>query len=866
MSEFSPMMNQYFKIKEQYKDALLFFRLGDFYEMFFDDAVTASRELELVLTGRDCGQDERAPMCGVPFHSAEGYIARLVAKGYKVAICEQTEDPATAKGIVRRDVVRVITPGTVTESSMLDEGKNNYIGCIFVEKKAAGLAFADISTGELQATELSGKAIENLVINEIARFTPSELIANSKTAEKKAIIEFVRNKASLPIDAYNDEDFDFETSSKIIRDHFKTVKEEIFENRLLVCSVGALMSYLYETQKNNVSNIEEIKTYNDAKFMALDESARRTLELTQSERRQETKGSLLWVLDSTKTAMGKRMLRSWVENPLVSLPEISMRLNAVDELYSNTIKLAEIKEQLSDINDIERIITRIVYETANARELKVLSNTIKRLPQLKAALEGFNSNSLSEIQREIDLLTDVEELIETAIVDDPPFTVREGGLIKDGFNPELDELRTIVSGGKSFLVTLEEQEQQKTGIKKLKIGYNRVFGYYIEVLNSFKELVPEHYIRKQTLSNCERYITPELKELESKVLGAQDRISKLEYEIFSAIRAKTADQQFRIRRTAAAIAKLDTLCSIAHAAVENGYNRPIVDLSDRIEIKGSRHPVVEKFSDGPFVPNDALLDCDDNRTAIITGPNMAGKSTYMRQIALIAIMAQIGSFVPADSAVIGIVDGIYTRIGASDDLSMGKSTFMSEMSEVAYIISNATKKSLIILDEVGRGTSTYDGMSIARALLEYITDKKNIGAKTLFATHYHELTQLEDEISGVKNYYITAKKRGDDIIFLRRIVRGTSDGSYGIEVARLAGVPKRIADRAKEILDEIEANKGHYHYVPKSVKSDDELTFGNTFADNANLAIVDELKNLDINVLTPIEAMTILHGIIKRLN
>jgi len=867
MADFSPMMTQYLKIKEQYKDALLFFRLGDFYEMFFDDAVTASRELELVLTGRDCGQDERAPMCGVPFHSAESYIARLVAKGYKVAICEQVEDPATAKGIVRREVVRVITPGTVTESSMLDEGKNNYIGCIFVENNAAGVAFADISTGDLQAAELQGKFVDNLVINEIARFTPAELIANRESSKRKTIFDFLKNKITLAVDTFDDERFDFEASSKIIKEHFTKLDDEIFEKKMLISAVGALMAYLYETQKNNVSNIEEIKVYNDSKYMTLDENARRTLELTQSERRREVKGSLLWVLDSTKTAMGKRMLRQWVENPLVTLPEISMRLNAVDELYSDTIRLMSIKDLLSGISDIERIITRIVYETANARELKVLSNTIKALPELKAALKGFSSKMLNEIERDIDLLSDVYELIETAIIDDPPFTVREGGLIKDGFNAELDELRSIVSGGKSFLVKLEEEEQQKTGIKKLKIGYNRVFGYYIEVLNSYKELVPEHYIRKQTLSNCERYITPELKELESKVLGSQERIAKLEYEIFAAIRAKTADQQYRIRRTASAIAKLDSLCSLAYAASQNGYTRPIVDLSDRLEIKNGRHPVVEKFTDEPFVPNDALLDCEDNRTVIITGPNMAGKSTYMRQIALITIMAQIGSFVPAESAVIGIVDGIFTRIGASDDLSMGQSTFMSEMSEVAFIIKNATRKSLIILDEVGRGTSTYDGMSIARALLEYITDKKNIGARTLFATHYHELAQLEDEISGVKNYYITAKKRGDDIIFLRRIVRGASDGSYGIEVARLAGVPKKVADRAKEILDDIESNKGHYHYVPKSVQSDsNQLSLGNTFADNANLAIIDEIKNLDINVLTPIEAMTILHGIIKRLN
>ncbi len=866
MAEFTPMMQQYFKVKEKYPDSILFYRLGDFYEMFFDDAKTASRELELVLTGRDCGQAERAPMCGIPFHAAEGYIAKLVSKGYKVAIAEQMEDPATAKGIVTRDVIRVHTPGTIIESNMLDEGKNNYLGCIVAEKNKCGVCFADISTGAVHTAMFEGKNCDEMTVNELARFMPTEILYNSFLVKMPKTNEFITKRMNVVAEMIPDANTDYEFCKAIVEEHFAKSLSEIGldDKDMAVSALGAAMRYLSDVQKHSLANVTDIDVFNNEKFMNLDAAARMNLELCETQRRREKKGSLLWVLDKTKTPMGKRLIRSWIEQPLLSVASIITRQNAVSELFEDTAKREDAFEQLAGVSDIERILTRVVYGTANAKELKALSQTLSKIPSVKTLLADSRSKMLTEIYTQLDTLEDICSLIDSAICDDPPFTVREGKMIKEGFNEELDSLRKIVSGGKEFLTEIEEREQAATGIKKLKIGYNRVFGYYIEILNSYKELVPETYIRKQTLANCERYITPELKELESKVLGAQERIVNLEYEIFVSIRKKVGDAQGRMRETAEALAKLDVLCSFAKVAVENGYERPEVDNSDVIDIKDGRHPVVEKFLDGaPFVPNDALLDCCDNRTAIITGPNMAGKSTYMRQVAILVLMAQTGSFVPARSARIGIVDAIFTRVGASDDLAAGQSTFMLEMSEVSSILKNATSKSLIILDEIGRGTSTYDGMSIARAVLEYVTDKKKLGAKTLFATHYHELTEIEEKMSGVKNYNTSVKKRGDEITFLRRIVRGAADGSYGIEVAQLAGIPKTVVARAKEILTELEEN-GFAPVIQTRIapqQEDNQLSF----ASGINDGVIEELRMLDVNTLTPIEALTKLYEIKKKI-
>ena len=869
MAEYTPMMQQYFKIKELHKDAILFYRLGDFYEMFFDDAKTASRELELVLTGRDCGQEERAPMCGVPFHAAEGYIARLVAKGYKVAICEQTQDPAQAKGIVTRDVIRIVTPGTVTDSIMLDETKNNYLAVLYKAEDKTGLCFCDISTAELCVSEYSDDKSGEKTVNELARFMPTELISNNEAAENKQIRTFVTRRSDIVASVKENREFDFYNSKQIIEKHFEKSLEElgVAAYPLAVCALGCMLQYLFDTQKNGLENITELKIHSEEKYLALNAAARANLELTETQRRRETRGSLLWVLDKTKTAMGKRLLRSWIEQPLVNVSSVVYRQNAVEELVCNNVMRSELMSILSGVNDLERIITRVVYGSANAKELRSLSQTLEKLPDIKALLENAGCNMLCDIFKETDLLTDVCTLINDSIKEEPPFSVREGNMIKDGYNEELDELRSIVDGGKDYLARIELEEQEKTGIKKLKIGYNRVFGYYIEVLNSFKELVPETYIRKQTLSNCERYITPELKELESKVLGAQERIAKLEYEIFSFVRERVAAQQMRIRATACACAKLDVLCSLAYVAQTNSYVRPVVDNSDVIDITNGRHPVVEKFLDGaPFVPNDTLLDSDENRTAIITGPNMAGKSTYMRQTALIVLMAQMGSFVPAGKATIGIVDSIFTRVGASDDLVAGQSTFMTEMSETASILATATSKSLIILDEIGRGTSTFDGMSIARAVLEFVTDKKKIGAKTLFATHYHELTEMENEMDGIKNYNTSVKKRGEDITFLRRIVRGPADGSYGIEVAKLSGVPQSVVNRAKVILAGLES--GDKVEIPvkmqKTVKEEPDSMQMGLFG-GVNDAVLEEIRQMDVNTLTPIEALTKLYEIKNRI-
>lgn len=863
MAELSPMMKQYFEIKKNYPDTILFFRLGDFYEMFFEDAKTASKELELVLTGRDCGQQERAPMCGVPFHSADSYIARLVSKGYKVAICEQTEDPKTAKGIVKRDVIRVISAGTVIESSMLDETKNNYLAVLCQAFDSMGICFADVSTGSVYLTSFS-ESCDEKTVDEMARFMPTEILLNKEAAALKRLSAFISKKTEATVEVLPPDSFNFEKAEKTVLSHFNKPSLEALGldgKQSAVCALGAALSYLYEAQKTDLNNIKEISYYSDAKYMKIGISTRRNLEITETMRDREKKGSLLWVLDKTKTAMGKRLIRSWLECPLYDCAAISKRHNAVAELCESTKKRNDFVSLMVDIYDMERLMTRVLYNTANAKELLSLKATLAPLPKIKELLKDSKSLLLKDIYNDIDVLEDVYTLVSQAISEDAPFSVREGGIINDNFNAELDELRKIVKGGKSFLTDLETKEQDETGIKKLKIGYNRVFGYYFEVPNAYKEIVPDSYIRKQTLSNCERYITQELKELETKVLGAQERIVSLEYEIFCSVRKKIGEQYERTSRTSKAIATLDTLCSLANVAISNNYTRPDINDSQTIIIKDGRHPVIEKMlKDTPFVPNDTELDCDKNRTAIITGPNMAGKSTYMRQVAIIVMMAQMGSFVPASYASIGLVDSVFTRVGASDDLASGQSTFMVEMSEVAEILDNATSKSLIILDEIGRGTSTYDGMSIAKAVLEYTADKKRLGAKTLFATHYHELTELENEMDGVKNFNIAVKKRGEDIIFLRRIVRGGADGSYGIDVARLAGVPDTVVKRAKVILKSLEENGVApvvSNVVRKETDDDMQVSFGST----AESEIIDELKALDVNTLTPIEAMSKLYEI-----
>jgi len=855
MAEMTPMMKQYLEIKKEYQDTILMFRLGDFYEMFFEDAKTASRELELVLTGRDCGQEERAPMCGVPFHSVDSYIARLVSRGYKVSICEQLEDPALAKGIVKRDVIRIHTPGTVIESSMLDESKNNFLCCIWLNGQSAGICFADVSTGELNLTQIDEKNPASKIVNEIGRYMPTEIRYNSQVSKSDKVRDFIRNRIECTADEIDEEKITHDYCRQIITAHFEKSLTElgIEGSNEAICALGAAIDYLTEVQKSGLENIREIDFYSDNRFMKIDFSSRRNLELTETMRNREKRGTLLWVLDKTKTAMGKRLIRSWIEQPLLNIAKISKRHNAVSELVNDSLMLNEEIENISDVNDIERLMARIVYETANAKELRSLCATVSMLPAIKGRISGCRSTLLNELYEKIDLLSDIGELIDSAIDEEPPFTVREGGMIKDGFNEELDSLRDIVNNGKGYIAAVQQAEQEKTGIKKLKIGYNRVFGYYIEVPNAFKELVPEEYIRKQTLANCERYITGELKDLESKVLGAQERIVKLEYEIFTQVRAKIASELYRIQKTAHAVAEIDVLCSLANVALKNNYTCPIMTDGQEIIIKDGRHPVVEKMvKDSPFVPNDTQLDCGDNRCAIITGPNMAGKSTYMRQVALIVLMAQCGSFVPASSAQIGVVDSIFTRVGASDDLASGQSTFMVEMSEVANILTNATKNSLLIFDEIGRGTSTFDGMSIARAVLEFAADKKKLGAKTLFATHYHELTELENEIDGAKNYNIAVKKRGDDITFLRRIVRGGADGSYGIEVAKLAGVPNTVVNRAKAILKELE-EKGVVTVIRTVEAQPEDMQM--SFGANAGNEIAEKLKALDVNTLTPIEAL-----------
>ena len=865
MANLSPMMKQYFDIKKQYPDTILFFRLGDFYEIFYDDAKLASRELDLTLTGRDCGQEERAPMCGVPFHSYETYLAKLVAKGYKVAICEQMEDPALAKGLVKRDIIRVVTPGTVLESSMLDESRNNYICSVYVRGNTAGVCFADISTGELYATVLNEELGEQLK-NELSRYSPSEILVNSAVLDFTQLPDFIRNRLSASLELLEDGEYEQQKTTEEVQEQFggKTLEDlELADKPELTAALGALFFYLHRTQRTGVERIASVQLYNGAQYMKLDLSARRNLELIETMRSKEKRGSLLWVLDKTHTPMGKRLIRTWIEQPLLSPAAISRRLNAVEELTGDAVLRDEIAEELSGIHDLERVMSRVVYGSANGRELRSLESTARRLPPLRSAIKEVQSQLLCSILKNIDPLKDIADLVDRAIVEEPPFSLREGGIIKSGFSEELDLLKGDMSSGRGILADIEAKERERTGIPKLKVGYNRVFGYYIEVSNAYKEQVPPEYIRKQTLTNCERFITPELKDLEGRILGAHDKSVQLEHSLFEQVRKEIAGQMERVQHTAVAIAQLDVLLSFAQVSVDNQYTRPIVDMSGKLELRESRHPVVEALLNAPFVPNDVTLDKDENRVAIITGPNMAGKSTYMRQVALITIMAQIGCFVPAASARVGIADAIFTRVGASDDLAAGQSTFMVEMAEVADILKNATSNSLVILDEIGRGTSTYDGMSIARAVVEFVANKRTLGAKTLFATHYHELTVLEDLLDGVKNYNIACKKHGDDITFLRRIVRGGADESYGIEVAKLAGVPNKVVKRAKQILAELTSAAPAVPQSRKLAKQEEAVPLQMTLTPPGEAEALERLRQIDVNTLTPIECMNELFELAK---
>lgn len=859
------MMQQYLRVKEEYSDSVVFFRLGDFYEMFFDDAEKISRELDLVLTGRDCGLEERAPMCGVPYHSCEAYISRLVAKGYKVAVCEQMEDPATAKGLVKREVVRVITPGTVIEDTMLDESKNNYLGVVARVGARVGICFVDASTGALYLTEFGGKDLSVKIMDELGRYAPSEILLSPEFSKDGKLSDFIRQRIGCLTQIRPAGCFDPAVCEDLVLKHFKAATiADLKLNGLpaAVAALGCALDYLYETQRTGLDAVNMINFYTEAQFMRLDLTARRNLELCETMRNKERKGSLLWVLDKTSTAMGKRMLRSWIEQPLVQVPAIEKRLNAVEELTGDAVLRGEVRSKLGGVYDLERIMAKVVYGTANPKELKDLFYAIKPLPALKELVKGCGCAMLSAIHQEIDPLEDIHDLLDAALVDKPPVTSKEGGIIRKGYDPEIDELRSDMTDGEGFIARIEQQERERTGIPKLRVAFNRVFGYYIEVTNSYKDRVPEDYIRKQTLTNCERYITEELKTLEHRVLGAKERVIALEYQAFDRLRKTVAEALPRFKETAAAVARLDVFASFAEVAVTSSYVRPELYTDGRLKIREGRHPVVEAMLKIPFVPNDTDMNTADSRCSVITGPNMAGKSTYMRQVALITLMAQIGSFVPAAAAEIGLADAIYTRVGASDDLAAGQSTFMVEMSEVAFILGNATTDSLLILDEIGRGTSTYDGMSIARAVLEFAADKKRLGARTLFATHYHELTALEGLLDGVKNYNVAVKKRGDEITFLRRIVRGGADDSYGIEVAALAGLPDGVISRAKEVLAEIE---GGQHAaadveVPRRLAAaeEDGLQLGLTAAGPA-AELIERLKKLDVNILTPIEAMSILY-------
>jgi DNA mismatch repair protein MutS len=866
VAKLTPMMEQYMEIKERYKDCILFFRLGDFYEMFFEDAELASRELEITLTGRDCGLDERAPMCGVPYHSAHTYIARLIGKGYKVAICDQLEDPAMAKGIVKRDVLRVVTPGTVTDPAMLEDKKNNYLMCIYCRQIYFGIAVVDITTGEFLATQITWGSSMRKLLDEAARFRPSEIIANKALTEMKEykpfFIDYLGVPASVVPDEHFSPDFCEDKLSSLFKDH------PLRDLDLAKCASGALLEYVGSTQKVDLAHIESIQAYKIEQYMIIDSASRRNLEITETMKDSKKKGSLLWMLDKTATAMGGRKLRHWLEQPLMDLEEISLRLDSVEEVKNGFMLRSEIIELLRGVYDIERLAGKLVFGTVNARDLVAVKLSLMKLPYIKDLVSRFQSGFINSVLARMDLLEDVRDLIDAAIIDDPPLSVKEGGIIKPGYNQDVDKYRKATLEGKNWLSEMEARERERTGIKSLKIRYNDNFGYYIEVTKANMGQVPENYVRKQTLVNCERFTTEELADLEKTILGAEKNVVQLEYDIFCSLRETIASHVARLKAVANCIAELDAICSLAEAADRNGYVKPIVDDSGVIEIRNGRHPVIEKvLADIPFVPNDTYLDLDDNRVAIITGPNMAGKSTYMRQTALIALMAQAGSFVPAEYARIGIADRIFTRVGASDDLASGQSTFMVEMSEVANILANATPKSLLILDEIGRGTSTYDGLSIAWSVIEYVNDKSRLGARTLFATHYHELTELEDKLHGIKNYCVTVRKKGEDIIFLRKIVRGGADQSYGVEVARLAGVPEPVIERARRLLeelDEADINRNGRRRKQKPVEGQLDLFASNSLT-RAEHDVLDEIRNLDPSLLTPLDALNKLYNLQKKL-
>ena len=868
--EYSPMMQEYLKTKEEYKDCILFYRLGDFYEMFFDDAINVSKELELTLTGKLCGKEERAPMCGVPFHAADTYIARLIEKGYKVAICEQLEDPKQAKGIVKRGVIRIVTPGTVIESNLLDEKKNNYIMSIYKTGIYYGISVCDISTGDFRTTQITETNNFPKLLDEISRYNPAEVIVNPFMYDSIEEISKIKERFEIYISRVKEEAFQKDNNNLMekytfIDDHEQKI-ESLEEKQIAVYSINGLLDYLIETQKTNLDHINKIIIYNTTKYMALDISARRNLEITEKMRDKSKKGTLLWVLDKTSTSMGGRALRRWLNDPLVDVFEINKRLEAVKELKENVILRGDCIDCLKKVYDMERLAGRIAYGNANGRDMISLKNSTKQLPEVKKVLSNCNSPLLKELYENLDELTDIYELIEEAIVDEPPMTVKEGGLIKIGYNEEIDHLKEATTQGKTWILELEAKEREATGIKGLKVGFNRVFGYYLEVTKSNMDMVPDRYIRKQTLTNGERYITEELKNLENQILGAEEKVINLEYNAFVEIREDIESKIRRIQKSAEVIATLDVLCSLATVAEDMNYVEPMVDNSGVIDIKDGRHPVIEKMlPSGSFVQNDTYLDKQDSRLAIITGPNMAGKSTYMRQVALTTLMAQVGSFVPASYARIGVVDKIFTRVGASDDLSMGQSTFMVEMMEVATILKNATANSLVILDEIGRGTSTYDGLSIAWAVAEYIAEKEKCGAKTLFATHYHELTDLKNRLDGIKNYSIAVKEKGEDIIFLRKIVNGGTDESYGVHVARLAGVPKDVTKRANEILRSLERkNIINGKEIEKKNKNQVE---GQLDMGNYKLAeIATEIDKIDLNTLTPIDALNTLVKIKEKMS
>ena len=878
MAALTPMMQQYMAIKEQYKDCILFYRLGDFYEMFYDDALTASRELEITLTGKNCGQEERAPMCGVPYHAVDVYLNKLVAKGYKVAICEQAEDPKQAKGIVKREVIRIVTPGTTLSQQALDEGRNNYLMCLVYDNNQFGLAITDISTGDFYTTEV---ATLKELYDEIHRFSPSEIICNDSFYMSGASLDDFKDRLHVSVSTLDTWYMDEAVSVQKIKEHFKVASLDglgLTDFPSGTLAVGALLLYLYETQKNTLDNLTKITPYRSGGYMIIDSATNRNLELIETLREKQKKGSLLWVLDKTKTAMGARLMRNWIEQPLIEKKKITARQDAVEELYNDMITREEIREYLNAVYDLERLVTRISYRTANPRDLIAFKTSLGMIPPVKQLLSQAKSAELKEIDERMDCLEDIYDLIEKSIQDEPPIMIREGGMIKEGYNEDVDKFRLSRTEGKTWLAELEAREKEKTGIKNLRVRYNKVFGYYLEVTNSYKELVPEDWTRKQTLANAERYITPELKELEDMILGAEDKLAALEYDLYCEVRDSIGEQVVRIQETAKAIAHLDVLASLACVAQSNDYVRPSINTKGVIDIQGGRHPVVEKMNNNQmFIDNDTYLDNKNHRISIITGPNMAGKSTYMRQSALIVLMAQIGSFVPAKSANIGIVDRIFTRVGASDDLASGQSTFMVEMTEVANILRNATSRSLLILDEIGRGTSTFDGLSIAWAVVEHISNPKLLGAKTLFATHYHELTELEGKLDSVNNYCIAVREQGDDIIFLRKIIRGGADKSYGIQVARLAGVPDSVIDRAKEIASwleetdvtdkaknlQVRTSAKKKEVVREAVPAEKQMSLFDIYP--ADHPVLKELAGLDVSNMTPIQALNTLYELQKRL-